>query len=95
MKSSLNRKLQKLLELDTERPELLTSLEDLSSWYGPNTKEARRNLRSDIERNNLEINIAFLEAFSQVQKVRSCKNNPSSNLTYELTLEFGCRASGC
>ena len=72
MKSSLNRKLQKLLELDTERPELLSSLEEISSWYGPNTKETRRNLRSEIERRNLLINKEFLEAFAQVQKVWTC-----------------------
>ncbi|ELR22857.1 golgi family protein, putative [Acanthamoeba castellanii str. Neff] len=71
LSSSLSRKLNKVLELNTEEPELLAALNHLSGWYGPphapNSKHARRLLRSDLERQTLRINKDFLLAFSLVQ----------------------------
>jgi hypothetical protein len=71
--SSLSRKLNKVLELNTEEPDLLAALNHLSGWYGPphtpNSKHARRLLRSDLERQTLHINKDFLHAFSLVQQV--------------------------
>jgi hypothetical protein len=73
LSSSLSRKLNKVLELNTEEPELLAALNHLSGWYGPphapNSKHARRLLRSDLERHTLRINKDFLLAFSLVQLV--------------------------
>jgi hypothetical protein len=73
LSSSLSRKLNKVLELNTEEPELLAALNHLSGWYGPphapNSKHARRLLRSDLERQTLRINKDFLLAFSLVQLV--------------------------
>jgi hypothetical protein len=70
--SSLSRKLNKVLELNTEEPDLLAALNHLSGWYGPphtpNSKHARRLLRSDLERQTLHINKDFLHAFSLVQQ---------------------------
>ncbi|KAK6942165.1 Conserved oligomeric Golgi complex subunit 6 [Dillenia turbinata] len=56
----LSRKLKKVLECRTESPDLLASLNTLSSFYTDNTPHARRNLRSSIEKRSLSINHEFL-----------------------------------
>jgi len=72
LSSSLSRKLNKVLELNTDEPDLLLALRHLSGWYGPphcpNSKNARRSLRGDLERQSLEINKNFLFAFSLLQQ---------------------------
>lgn len=65
----LARKLKKVLETRTDSPEMLASLETLSSFYTDNSLQARRNLRSTIEKRGLAINEQFLRASEAAQKV--------------------------
>lgn len=61
----LSRKLKKVLESTrTESPDLVASLTTLSSFYGENTPQSRRDLRSTIENRSLSINLDFLDASS-------------------------------
>ena len=57
----LSKKISKILEtkFDQNR-ELLEPLKGLSEFYGANTSEARRNLRSQVERRNVEMNQDFV-----------------------------------
>ncbi|KAL0302517.1 UNVERIFIED_CONTAM: Conserved oligomeric Golgi complex subunit [Sesamum angustifolium] len=64
----LSRKLKKVLETRTDTPDLLASLNTLSSFYSENTPQARRNLRSTIEKRGLSINGEFLAASGSAQK---------------------------
>ena len=52
----LSKKISKILEtkIDQNR-DLLEPLKGLSEFYGVNTVEARRNLRSQVEKRNVEI----------------------------------------
>ncbi|MED6210434.1 Golgi transport complex subunit 6 [Stylosanthes scabra] len=63
----LSRKLKKVLESRTDTPDLLSSLNTLSSFYEENTPQSRRNLRSTIEKRSLSINREFLEASRTAQ----------------------------
>ncbi|XP_028776746.1 conserved oligomeric Golgi complex subunit 6 [Neltuma alba] len=63
----LSRKLKKVLESRTDTPDLLSSLNTLSSFYTDNTPQSRRNLRSTIEKRSLSINLEFLAASDVVQ----------------------------
>lgn len=45
----------------------MAALKQLSTFYKENTLQARRNLRSQIERRSLDINERFLSAFRQVK----------------------------
>lgn len=63
----LSRKLKKVLESRIDTPDLLSSLNTLSSFYDDNTPQARRNLRSTIERRALSINHEFLDASHAAQ----------------------------
>lgn len=65
----LSRKLKKVLESRTDSPDLLSSLNTLSSFYTDNTPQSRRNLRSTIEKRSLSINLEFLAASDVVQLV--------------------------
>ncbi|KAJ3682175.1 hypothetical protein LUZ60_014748 [Juncus effusus] len=57
------RKLKKVLETrTTDNPDVLASLAALSTFYGDNTPQARRNLKSSIEERSLAINHHFLNA---------------------------------
>ncbi|XP_018336028.1 conserved oligomeric Golgi complex subunit 6 isoform X2 [Agrilus planipennis] len=47
----------------------LDALKELSTFYGENTIQARRNLRSQIEKRSLEINQNFLASFREVKDV--------------------------
>ncbi|CAL0314243.1 unnamed protein product [Lupinus luteus] len=58
----LSRKLKKVLESRTDTPDLLSSLNTLSSFYDDNTPQSRRNLRSTIEKRALSINREFIDA---------------------------------
>nr|ATB19489.1 putative COG7 [Juniperus scopulorum] len=64
----LSRKLKKVLESRTDSPDLLASLNTLSTFYTNNTQQARRNLRSTIEKRALAINDEFLAASESAQK---------------------------
>ncbi|KAI3965180.1 hypothetical protein MKX01_027671 [Papaver californicum] len=64
----LSRKLKKVLESRTDSPDLLDSLNTLSSFYTENTQQSRRNLRSNIEKRSLSINHEFLSASNSAQQ---------------------------
>ncbi|GJW72089.1 conserved oligomeric Golgi complex subunit 6, partial [Tanacetum coccineum] len=64
----LSRKLKKVLETRTDTPDLLSSLNTLSSFYTDNTPPARRNLRSTIEKRSIQINHEFLLASNTAQQ---------------------------
>ena len=57
----LSKKISKILEtkIDQNR-ELLEPLKGLSEFYGANTIDARRNLRSQVEKRNVEMNQEFV-----------------------------------
>ncbi|XWS62266.1 hypothetical protein CRYUN_Cryun07bG0195500 [Craigia yunnanensis] len=63
----LSRKLKKVLECRTDSPEVVASLNTLSTFYNENTPQARRNLRSTIEKRSLQINLDFLRASQAAQ----------------------------
>ncbi|KAK8496862.1 hypothetical protein V6N13_122671 [Hibiscus sabdariffa] len=63
----LSRKLNKVLECRTDTPQVLASLNTLSTFYTENTPQARRNLRSTIEKRSLDINLDFLRASQAAQ----------------------------
>ncbi|KAL1204951.1 Conserved oligomeric Golgi complex subunit 6 [Cardamine amara subsp. amara] len=63
----LSRKLKKVLECRTDSPDLVASLNALSSFYDENSAHARRNLRSTIEKRALQINSEFLSAADSTQ----------------------------
>ncbi|KAA3469306.1 conserved oligomeric Golgi complex subunit 6 isoform X2 [Gossypium australe] len=63
----LSRKLKKVLECRTDTPEVLASLNTLSTFYTENTPQVRRNLRSTIEKRSLQINLDFLRASQAAQ----------------------------
>jgi hypothetical protein len=67
--STVQRRLQKVLETPTDNPELLAALQNLSTFYGKNSLSARRNLRGQIEKRGIEINNEFLSIFMNVQEV--------------------------
>lgn len=46
----------------------MEALKQLSLFYTDNTLQARRNLRSQIEKQSLEINENFLAAFREVKE---------------------------
>lgn len=69
----LSRKLKKVLETRTDTPDLLASLNTLSSFYSENTPHGRRNLRSTIEKRGLSINEEFLVASASAQQVHQLK----------------------
>ncbi|XP_074285100.1 conserved oligomeric Golgi complex subunit 6 [Silene latifolia] len=58
----LSRKLKKVLESRLDSPEILSSLNTLSSFYSDNSPHSRRNLRSTIEKRSLQINHEFVAA---------------------------------
>lgn len=64
----LSRKLKKVLECRTDSPDVLSSLNTLSSFYAENTPQSRRNLRSSIEKRGISINVDFLEASRAAQQ---------------------------
>lgn len=65
----LSRKLKKVLESRTDTPEVLGSLNTLSTFYTDNNPQNRRNLRSTIEKRSLSINVDFLRASDTAQQV--------------------------
>jgi hypothetical protein len=66
--SRLSRKLQSLLEMPTESPELVNALDLLGGMYGANTADARRGLRGLLETEHLDINQQLIDAFAPAQQ---------------------------
>ena len=64
----LSRKLKMVLECRMDSPDLLSSLNTLSSFYTENTPQSRRNLRYTIETRTLDINREFLRASDPAQR---------------------------
>nr|ATB19474.1 putative COG7 [Calocedrus decurrens] len=77
----LSRKLKKVLESRTDSPDLLASLNILSTFYTNNTQQARRNLRSTIEKRALAINDEFLAASESAQKALDAVEQEIAGLT--------------
>ncbi|KAF2074632.1 hypothetical protein CYY_004071 [Polysphondylium violaceum] len=76
MNSTLNRKIQKVLDIKLDSEDLSSSLEELSTFYQDNSVNARRNLRNDIEKRYLQINIDFLDQFDQLNnKIQELVND--------------------
>lgn len=64
----LSKRLSKILETRYENDEdTIEALRQLSTFYKENTLQARRNLRSQIEKRNLDISADFLESFRSVK----------------------------
>lgn len=65
----LSKRLNKILESRVENDQdTIEALRELSTFYAENTLQARRNLRSQIEKRSLDINENFLAAFKQVKE---------------------------
>jgi hypothetical protein len=64
----LSRKLKKVLECRTDSPDLVSSLNTLSTFYSENAPRSRRNLKSSIETRALQINLEFLQASNAAQQ---------------------------
>ncbi|XP_059457372.1 conserved oligomeric Golgi complex subunit 6 isoform X2 [Corylus avellana] len=64
----LSRKLKKVLECRTDSPDLVSSLNTLSTFYSENAPRSRRNLKSSIETRALQINLEFLQASNGAQQ---------------------------
>lgn len=63
----LSRRLNKILETRIENDkETLEALKELSTFFTENTLQARRNLRSKIEKRSLVINEVFLQVVPQL-----------------------------
>lgn len=88
----LSKKISKILEtkFDQNR-ELLEPLKGLSDFYGANTPAARRNLRSQVERRNVEMNQEFVNmleglnrkidnVYSEVESMNTCVNDMMNRL---------------
>ncbi|CAN0124262.1 unnamed protein product, partial [Discosporangium mesarthrocarpum] len=77
MSRVLDKKLNKVLEMRTDAPAMLESLEAISTLFaehkdgghGGNTLDARRSLRDDLERQNYNLSACFLKSFERL-KVR-------------------------
>ena len=65
--SRLSHKLKKVLDCRTNSPEVMASLNTLSTFYNENTPRVRCNLRSTIEKHSLQINLDFLRASQAAQ----------------------------
>ncbi|KAJ1479685.1 hypothetical protein T484DRAFT_1813428 [Baffinella frigidus] len=59
---------KKVVDMRLDAPELAVALKELSEFYGPNTLENRRNLRSSIERRGVEVSKRLVSTFGDVMK---------------------------
>ena len=78
-RNPLSRKLHKILESDLDNDkETLEALKVLSDCLDKNTLQARRNLRSDLEKRSLALNEEFLGCVKElVQQVRGLQEETS------------------
>jgi len=65
---SFSSQVKKVLDTRVEAPELSVALKELSAFYGPNTLESRRNLRSSIERRGVQVSQNLVEVFGGVMQ---------------------------
>ncbi len=63
---ALAKKVKKILEINIDDPDLEVALGEISSFYGPNSFENRRSLRSSIEKRNVQISQSLVQSFSGV-----------------------------
>lgn len=64
----LSKRMNKILESRIENDQdTIEALRELSTFYTENTLQARRNLRSQIEKRSLDINQSFLASFKAVK----------------------------
>lgn len=64
----LSKRMNKILDSRIENDQdTIEALRELSTFYTENTLQARRNLRSQIEKRNLDINQHFLDSFRVVK----------------------------
>ncbi|KAH1005075.1 hypothetical protein HUJ04_006131 [Dendroctonus ponderosae] len=69
----LSKRMNKILDSRIENDQdTIEALRELSTFYTENTLQARRNLRSQIEKRNLDINQHFLESFRVVKDSFDC-----------------------
>ncbi|XP_050303106.1 conserved oligomeric Golgi complex subunit 6 [Anthonomus grandis grandis] len=72
----LSKRMNKILESRIENDQdTIEALRELSTFYKENTLQARRNLRSQIEKRNLDINENFLSTFMEVKESFDCVYN--------------------
>jgi len=77
----LSRRLNKILETRLENDkETLEALKELSTFFTENTLQARRNLRSKIEKRSLAINEDFLSAFHDMKEALDAIYNDVSEM---------------
>lgn len=63
---SLQRKVKRALEERIDTPDLIATLKHLSSFYGENTLENRRNLRNVLEKRGQSLNNEFVSSFEEI-----------------------------
>lgn len=81
----LSKRLNKILETRVENDQdTLEALKELSSFYSANTLQARRNLRSQIEKRSLEINENFLGEFRKVKESFDVVHNDIAEMSHSL-----------
>ncbi|KAF5304114.1 hypothetical protein FQA39_LY01899 [Lamprigera yunnana] len=81
----LSKRLSKLLETRVENDQdTLEALKELSTFYFDNSLQARRNLRSQIEKRSLEINENFLLEFREVKESFDCIYNDIAEMSQSL-----------
>ncbi|EKX41562.1 component of oligomeric golgi complex 6 [Guillardia theta CCMP2712] len=65
---AIAKKVKKVVELRLDAPELSAALDQLTEFYGANTLENRRNLKSCIEKRGIDVNHQFINCFEDVMK---------------------------
>ena len=68
--SLLDKKIQRVLDMETDSPEMHNAMAALSTFYGAkgNTLEARRSLRVDLEGRSLSLANDFVAQFADFQR---------------------------
>ena len=67
MSAVLDSKLRKALDLRTDAPTMTDALDCMAGFWGQNTLEARRGLRTQLEHQNVVLAEDFIAAFSPLQ----------------------------
>eukprot|EP00616_Rhizochromulina_sp_CCMP1243_P008845 CAMPEP_0118980786 /NCGR_PEP_ID=MMETSP1173-20130426/29108_1 /TAXON_ID=1034831 /ORGANISM="Rhizochromulina marina cf, Strain CCMP1243" /LENGTH=726 /DNA_ID=CAMNT_0006931157 /DNA_START=89 /DNA_END=2265 /DNA_ORIENTATION=- len=68
MSAVLDQKLKKALELRTDTPVMLEALDSIGEFWESNTLEARRNLRQELEHQNVALARQFISAFAPLEE---------------------------
>ncbi|XP_066140441.1 conserved oligomeric Golgi complex subunit 6 isoform X1 [Euwallacea fornicatus] len=88
----LSKRMNKILESRIENDQdTIEALRELSTFYVENTLHARRNLRSQIEKRNLDINQNFLASFKEVKDSFDIVYNDIAEMNksiHEMTLQL-------